>query len=61
LFRAAKEENGALRVSFDNAEGGLKTSDGKAPNGMRFAWMSTPARCRRRRNFCASMRRSRSR
>lgn len=37
LFRAAKEENGALRVSFDNAEGGLKTSDGKAPNGFAVA------------------------
>ena len=37
LFRAAKEEKGALRVSFDNAEGGLKTSDGKAPNGFAVA------------------------
>lgn len=37
LFRAAKEEKGAIRVSFDNAEGGLKTSDGKAPNGFAVA------------------------
>lgn len=37
LFRSAKEEKGALRVSFDNAEGGLKTSDGKAPNGFAVA------------------------
>ncbi len=38
LFRSAAREGNALRVRFDYAAaGGLKTSDGKAPNGFAVA------------------------
>jgi len=37
LFRSAVREGNALRVRFDHVEGGLKTSDGKAPNGFAVA------------------------
>ena len=37
LFREAKVENGTIRVFFDNAETGLKTSDGKAPGAFFIA------------------------
>lgn len=36
LFKSAKPEKGRIRVTFDNAAG-LKTSDGKAPNGFAVA------------------------
>ena len=37
LFRSAAREGNALRVRFDYAAGGLKTGDGKAPNGFAVA------------------------
>lgn len=37
LFESAKAENGAMRVFFQYAENGLKTSDGKAPGAFAIA------------------------
>lgn len=37
LFRSASREGNSLRIRFDNAKGGLKTGDGKAPNGFAVA------------------------
>ncbi|MBR2344418.1 MAG: beta galactosidase jelly roll domain-containing protein [Lentisphaeria bacterium] len=37
MFKEAKVENGRIRVYFTNTEGGLKTSDGKAPGAFYIA------------------------
>ena len=37
LFLSAKPENGSIRVSFQYADNGLKTSDGKAPGAFAVA------------------------
>jgi sialate O-acetylesterase len=37
IFREAKPEGGALRVSFDHTGGGLITADGKAPSHLEIA------------------------
>ena len=37
LFLSAKPENGAVRVAFQYADNGLKTSDGKAPGAFAIA------------------------
>ena len=37
IFREAKPEEGALRVSFDHTGGGLITADGKAPSHLEIA------------------------
>lgn len=37
MFREVKVENGKLRIAFDHAQGGLDTSDGKAPSHLEIA------------------------
>jgi sialate O-acetylesterase len=37
MFKEAKIENNRIRVFFDNTDGGLKTSDGKAPGAFYIA------------------------